>query len=45
MSKEKTFAKPEAEIIIFLCDDIITTSAQDEWGSGNIGGIGTPTIP
>ena len=44
MSKEKQFTKPEAEIINFFSDDIIVTS-DEEWGSGNIGGANTPTIP
>lgn len=43
MKKEKKFTNPEAEIINFINEDIITTSNwSDEYEEGEIGGGQVP---
>lgn len=43
MNNEKKYLKPEAEIIVFQNDDIITTSGETPWGG--IGGTDDTQVP
>lgn len=47
MDNKKKFLIPNAEIIIFCSDDIITRSGDEDWYDGNqdVGGVDGPEIP
>ena len=43
MNDEKKYLKPDAEIVLFTNDDIITDSGDEPWGG--IGGTNDTEVP